>query len=294
MAIKSLPLSVPAHAMILLDFIGDTEAPAGYDTIYGNNQDKLPKPLTSMMLGDIVDAQPTWTKRFKSSACGRFQFMRNTLQSICRELPDVRGDLVFTRALQDRLAYYLLLRRGYERFIAGGMSVAQFGLALAQEWASFPVLAPVKGQKRMVERGESYYAGDALNKALVSPAKIEKVLRQVLLAADKAAAPAALVSTTDVAPATPPGSSSDQGGAGSAAGLAHNVDPEKLDKPLFRSKTVWQWLLTTILMPVLAVFQDWRVQLAIVVIIACFAAYAIKRRADIGKVYRDLKSDLGQ
>ncbi|MDH6229597.1 hypothetical protein M2281_000169 [Mesorhizobium soli] len=40
--------TVPAGAAMLLGFIGDIEAPKGYGTIYGNNQGKLPKPLTSM------------------------------------------------------------------------------------------------------------------------------------------------------------------------------------------------------------------------------------------------------
>ncbi|WP_295813453.1 hypothetical protein [uncultured Nitratireductor sp.] len=70
------------------------------------------------------------------------------------------------------------------------------------------------------------------------------------------------------------------------------VSPQNLDKPLTKSKTVWQWIITSVIVPVLAVFDDWRVQLAIVLIVAGFAVYAIKRRRDITKVYRDLKLDL--
>lgn len=71
-----------------------------------------------------------------------------------------------------------------------------------------------------------------------------------------------------------------------------SVDPEKLDKPLLKSKTVWQWLLTIVGAPV-AVFGgfDWRVQIFIVAAITGFGIYAIKRRADIAKVYRDLKAE---
>lgn len=60
-----------------------------------------------------------------------------------------------------------------------------------------------------------------------------------------------------------------------------------------KSKTVWQWIITTVLVPVLAVFQDWRVQMAIVVIIALFAAYAIKRRFDLAKAVKELKAEIG-
>lgn len=181
---KTLPAIVPVPAMLLLDAIGAIEAPKGYGTIYGNNQDKLAKPLTSMTYGDIVEAQASWTKRFKSSAAGRYQFMRATLIGIAQEIPSLRGDLIFNKDLQDRLGYYLLLRRGYEKFIAGDMSIAAFGKALAQEWASFPVLAPCQGAHRALRRGQSYYAGDGLNKALVKAERVEAILRQVLAAAD--------------------------------------------------------------------------------------------------------------
>lgn len=183
-----LPVTVPSHAMVLLDFIGQYEAPRGFDTVYGNNQVKLPKKVTSMTIGEIVDAQPSWTKRFGSSACGRYQFMRNTLQGICKEVPTLRGDAVFTADLQNRLGYYLLLRRDYEKFVDGKLSIAGFGLNLAKEWASFPVLVAVKGASRVVTIGQSYYAGDGKNKALVAPERVEETLARVLAMAQGAGA----------------------------------------------------------------------------------------------------------
>lgn len=51
--------------------------------------------------------------------------------------------------LQDRLGYHLLKRRGYEQFIAGLINRTEFGTRLAQEWASFPVLAATKGAHRV-------------------------------------------------------------------------------------------------------------------------------------------------
>ncbi|WP_377299615.1 hypothetical protein [Rhizobium sp. SGZ-381] len=77
------------------------------------------------------------------------------------------------------------------------------------------------------------------------------------------------------------------------AASAASVDPEKLDKPISKSKTFWMWLTTAAATP-LAAFGglDWRVQLAIVAVVILFAVYAIKRRADIAKVYRDLKDEI--
>lgn len=86
------------------------------------------------------------------------------------------GKRKFDPELQDRLAYALLDRRGYEKFAAGKLSIVAFGLALAQEWASFPVLEDCQGAHRKVKRGETYYAGDHLNKALISPETVEAIL----------------------------------------------------------------------------------------------------------------------
>jgi muramidase (phage lysozyme) len=167
--------TVPAGAKRLLDFIGDIEAPKGYNTIFGNNQNKLPKPVTKMTLAEIQAAQPSWTKRFGSSATGRYQFMRNTLRELMTELkldPSEKLDA----DLQDRLAYHLLRRRGYDAFMFGRIDMNEFGKRLAQEWASLPVLVAVKGAHQQLRRGQSFYAGDALNKSLVAPISVERVL----------------------------------------------------------------------------------------------------------------------
>ncbi|KFB11021.1 glycoside hydrolase family 108 protein [Nitratireductor basaltis] len=72
-------------------------------------------------------------------------------------------------------------------------------------------------------------------------------------------------------------------------------DPENLDKPMAKSKTVWMWLTTAIGAPLAALADlDWRVQLVIVAVIVGFAIYAIKRRHDLAKVYRDLKAEFGE
>jgi len=167
--------NVPAGAMLLLDFIGGIEAPKGYGTIYGNNQGKLAKPLTSMTLDEVIAAGPSWTKAYKSSAAGRYQFMNATLKDLKKSLA-LTGKETFSPDLQDRLAYELLKRRGWASFVAGFMSREAFGKALAQEWASLPVLADTQGASRQVKRGQSYYAGDGLNKALTSPESVEAVL----------------------------------------------------------------------------------------------------------------------
>lgn len=171
--------TVPAGAAYLLDFIGGIEAPKGYDTIYGNNQNKLPLPITKMTLADVQTEQAEWTKLYKSSAAGRYQFMRNTLSGLIDEL-NLPLTMRFDANIQDRLGFHLLRRRGYDAFVFGRISKEEFGKRLAQEWASFPVLQATQGAHKYISRGQSFYAGDLLNKSLVRPEAVEVALDGVL------------------------------------------------------------------------------------------------------------------
>lgn len=178
--------TVPRSAELLLDFIGEIEVGRkgreGYDVIYGHNQSKLPKPLTSMTVDEVIAAGPGWTRAYRSSAAGRYQFMNATLKDLKRS-EKLAGREVFTPALQDRLGLALLRRRGFDGFMAGTIGLNAFGLGLAKEWASFPVLADTKGAHRAVKRGETYYAGDKLNRALVTPEAVIDVLTEVKVVA---------------------------------------------------------------------------------------------------------------
>lgn len=276
--------TVPNGAAILLDFIAKTEVGstdrASYDVIFGHNQTKLKKQITSMTIGELIDQQASFTKRFKSSASGRYQFMRSTLQDLSREL-GLRGTQVFDPNLQDRLGYHLLIRRGYKDFTAGKISRTEFGNRLAQEWASFPVLAPVQGRHRKLNRGQSFYTGDPLNKALVSAETIETVLDRVKLASLKKTEQNVVDQPTPVVIKEP-----------------IVADPGELEKHPAKSKTVWTWALAAVGAIITAIGDflgglDWRVQLFISAAIVVFAVYGIKRRNDLFKAVKDLKAEVG-
>ncbi|RWC28801.1 peptidoglycan-binding protein [Mesorhizobium sp.] len=192
--------NVPVGAAMLLDFIGSIEAPHGYNTVYGNNQAKLPKPLTKMTIDEVIAAGSGWTKRFGSSACGKLQFMKATLLRLKKVL-GLTGKELLDGPMQEALGYQLLKERGFAEFLAGRRSRVAFGVALAQEWASFPVLAATKGQKRKIVRGQSFYAGDGLNKSLVAPERVEAMLDKVKIAAGRTA-PVAPVDQAATAPDT--------------------------------------------------------------------------------------------
>lgn len=160
--------TVPLPAAKILDFIGSKEAPNGYDTVYGNNQRKLTKQITEMTVDELIANQSGFTRNFGSSASGRYQFMRATLQDLKRT-EKLSGREIFTPDLQDRLGFALLKRRKYDQWVSGKINHDQFMIELAKEWASFPVPYDMQGAHRRVRRGETYYAGDKLNKSLVGP-----------------------------------------------------------------------------------------------------------------------------
>ncbi|MGN6537043.1 MAG: hypothetical protein ACTHKQ_15100 [Mesorhizobium sp.] len=195
--------TVPTGAAMLLDFIGGIEAPNGYGTIFANKQSQLAKPLTEMTLDEVLVAQKAWSKNRGSSAAGRYQFMRATLVGLIAEL-GLRGSQKLDANLQDRLGYHLLKRRGYDDYMAGKIDRTEFGKRLAQEWASLPVLANMQGAHRKLRRGQSYYAGDALNKSLTSPEKLETVLVLVRKAPDAPPQPAQEVPKPIPSPSEPP------------------------------------------------------------------------------------------
>jgi muramidase (phage lysozyme) len=170
---------VPRRAALLLDFVGALEAPLGYGVIYGNRQDLLPRPLTEMTLSELLGFQQELARNLGSAAAGRYQVVPMTLAEMKRRLR-LGGRRRFDPDLQDLIGYALLRRRGFDGFAAGDLPLEAFALALAKEWASLPVLAPLAGAHRPLEAGETYYAGDGRNKALVGPGEFAALLQHCL------------------------------------------------------------------------------------------------------------------
>lgn len=88
----------------------------------------------------------------RSTAIGRYQFLKRTLEGLQKEL-GLSGSERFTPELQDRLAVRLLVRRGYSEWWRGEIDDREFAHRLSLEWASLP--DPQKG-------GRSHYDGDAV------------------------------------------------------------------------------------------------------------------------------------
>ena len=131
-----------------------------------------------MTVGEVLAWQDSIDRKYRSEAAGAWQILEDTLRGLYRSA-GVPLTAVFDEETQDRLALELLRRRGLDDFLAGRMSVADFGTSLSKEWASLPVLRNMQGSSRSINRGQSYYAGDGLNKAHVLPRDIERVLQSI-------------------------------------------------------------------------------------------------------------------
>lgn len=158
----------------LLNLIGSVEAPRGYDQVYGGSVIQPPRPITTITIAEVLDYQDASVRAgSKSSAAGRFQFIRSTLRSLVNEGHARLSDR-FDVATQNKLGLALLNRRGLKSYKSGRITSRDFGQRLSQEWASLPAMTVDK--KGRTAKGQSYYAGDGLNKSLVSQDRLLAVI----------------------------------------------------------------------------------------------------------------------
>lgn len=164
---------------IILDFIagglwGDRlgnpvgESDGNYNAYFGHITG--PYNFATYTLDRIYQFQAEMLVRDRrSTAIGRYQFLRRTLQALQakRGLP---GSTLFTHELQDRLAVDLLIGRGYPAWWRGSLTDAEFAHGLALEWASLP-------DPR--NYGKSAYDGDSAgNHASTRMANVYAMLRR--------------------------------------------------------------------------------------------------------------------
>ena len=192
------------QAQPVLDLIGRYESRGDYDIVYGGiPKAQRPAKLTAMTIDQVI----AWQKQVvaagaASSAAGKYQIIRKTLEASIAALR-MSGARLFDKAAQDQLAMHLLRGRGMQRFLDGQIDVDDMALGLAKEWASLPVPHDMKGASRQIKAGQSYYAGDGLNKAHATVAEVEKAL---LVARERyrsrVPAPVSRVPVTDATTAT--------------------------------------------------------------------------------------------
>ncbi|MEM6939095.1 MAG: hypothetical protein AAF943_01470 [Pseudomonadota bacterium] len=137
----------------------------GYDAVQWGARIKPPKPPTQLTLAEIyqwIDETPG-----QPHAIGRYQFIPATLRRVVKKTGTPLNGR-FDARVQDRLADVLLAEAGFQQFRAGALSRTAFMNNLAKIWAGFPNSS-----------GKSHYHGFAGNKASITWARFDAVMRQI-------------------------------------------------------------------------------------------------------------------
>ncbi len=146
---------------MILDLIAKHESRGNYNIMYGGRTERL----TEMTVSEVLNLQRITVNNGGQSASGKYQIIRKTLQGLVKEM-GLSGKELFNEDMQDRMAIHLLNRRGFQKFLDGQINIEDMILRLSKEWASFP----------RDKSNKSYYAGDGLNKALVSYEEVRNAL----------------------------------------------------------------------------------------------------------------------
>jgi len=165
----------------LLSLIASRESNGNYNAHFGKAGNQNNPRFTTMPVKEVRRWQDDFiADGSDSSAVGKYQIIRTTLDAIIGRLK-LDGSEIFDENLQDNMAMNLLQVRKLDEFLSKTIDIVRFGNNLAMEWASFPVLSNLTNDKgRLVHRGQSFYAGDGLNKAHIMPEQIEDVLAKLV------------------------------------------------------------------------------------------------------------------
>lgn len=152
----------PADVSSITNLIGMAESNNNYNAVFnGENPD-----LTSMTIKEVLDMQSGKKLDPRSTAVGKYQIIHKTLSEL-KDKFNIPDDRVFDEDLQEELGLKLLERRGLKDYLSGKISMEDFQMNLAQEWAAIP----------KDESGLSYYHKDGLNKARVDLDKVRHALQ---------------------------------------------------------------------------------------------------------------------
>lgn len=153
----------------LLDLIARGESSGDYNKVWGGirRADRPRRPLTSMTVGEVLAWQASIDHKYMSEASGRYQVMEDTLRPLVGRV--VNANDLYDPDTQDKIAIHLMNRRGLADYRSGKISAEKFADKLAREWAAVGVQRRQRGHRRTVNRGQSYYAGDGLNRASIKP-----------------------------------------------------------------------------------------------------------------------------
>ena len=180
----------------LRHFIAEPESGGDYDIVWGGIKavDHPTIPITAMTCRQVWDWQQSIDHKYMSEAAGAYQILQDTLEGLLTEAHCPIGwSDTFNKTTQDTLAVRLLERRGLQKYLDGEMSLIQFCQNLSKEWASLP--AQTFDARGRSAKGQSYYAGDGLNKAHVTIKEVQNAAAETKRLYDSPPAPTSIITT---------------------------------------------------------------------------------------------------
>ena len=151
----------------VLDLIAAPESGGRYDAVYPG---KRRPQILDMNLQDLEKDMRVRGNRFGSSASGRYQYIRKTLAGLVDQMNLSPKKDKFDPATQDKIAiYHLRSQHGLDRWLRGNMSDEDFLKKLSRTWAGLPD----------PKTGQSFYAGDGMNKSGVKVASTLDALSDI-------------------------------------------------------------------------------------------------------------------
>jgi len=161
----------------LLDLIGQAEAPGGYDQVYGGSKIQPPRPITTMSVREVLAWQDSSVAAGSaSSAVGRYQIIRGTLRGLVSQRV-LSINETFDAEAQDRAGVALMEEKGLSRYQSGQISEEAFAQGLSKTWAGLPAFT--RDRKGRTASGQSYYAGDGLNRATVTQSQVRNAINRI-------------------------------------------------------------------------------------------------------------------
>ena len=157
----------------VLELIAGAESRGRYDIVYGG---EILEGITEQTIAEAAKRAGDRGDG-KNYAVGKYQFITLVDQAKAAGLDPTKDK--FSPANQDKMAIHLIeQKRKVTRDLAKN-NPNEAALRLAREWAGLPVLAPTKGAKRDITRGQSYYAGDGVNKSTIGPERVEAAFQKL-------------------------------------------------------------------------------------------------------------------
>ena len=158
----------------ILDLIAKYEAVGGsYDSIYPSRT----KPgLSKMTIAEADSWQASTASSRGSAAAGRYQFMNIKHQAA---YAGIGSDAIFSPENQDKMAIALIEKKRKVTYDLMQKNPDEAMIRLGMEWAALPMPKAMRGHKRMVNAGQSYYAGDGKNKAGASIKEVRDAMKGI-------------------------------------------------------------------------------------------------------------------